>query len=110
TSGPLKGKLFGFVNFEEAYIPQTQTRTQTLLTAEGQQGIYRYQTAAGEQRTANLLQLAAQNGFQSTPDPIIAALLVKEAQSREYGVTTTSTSTPLRLETLSWRGPQEQIT
>ena len=61
--GKWRDKLFFFVNYEQEYIPQTQTRTQTLLTTEAHQGIFRYQTAAGEQRTANVLQIAAQNGF-----------------------------------------------
>ncbi len=53
-----RNKLFFFANYEQEYIPQTQTRTQTVLTAEAQQGIFRYQTAAGEQRTVNVLDIA----------------------------------------------------
>ena len=55
-SGPLANKLFGFVNFEMEWIPQTQTRSQTTLTEEARQGIFRYVTAAGEQRTVNVLE------------------------------------------------------
>ena len=51
-----------------------------MLTEEARQGIFRYATAAGEQRTVNVYQMAAAAGFQSTPDPTIAALLAQEAR------------------------------
>src|SRR5262245_54379273 len=54
-----RDKLFLFVNYEEQWLPQTQTRTQTVLTEEARQGIFRYQTSTGEQRTANLYSIAA---------------------------------------------------
>ena len=57
--GSLREKLFFFVNYEQEHIPLTQTRNQTILTEEARQGIYRYQTAAGEQRTANVRSRAA---------------------------------------------------
>src|SRR5881296_324209 len=84
-AGKLREKLFAFVNFEQEYIPATAIQTNTVLTAEAEQGIFRYVTAAGEQRTANLLQIAAQNGFQSAPDPTIAALLAKQHQAQQFG-------------------------
>jgi hypothetical protein len=105
--GPLRDKLFFFVNYEQEHIPQTQTRNQTLLTEEARQGIYRYQTAAGEQRTANLLQIAAANGFPSAQDPTLAALLATQSSARGFGVVTRSTN--LRTETLEWTEPQKQI-
>ena len=100
-------KLFFFVNHEVDYIPQTTTRETTVLTAEAQQGIFRYTTATGEQRTVNVYQMAAAAGLQSTPDPTIAALLAKQADARNY-----STGEPggtLRQEILSWREPQKAI-
>jgi hypothetical protein len=109
-TGDLRSKLFFFVNYEQEYIPQTATQSQTLLTTEAQQGIFRYQTAAGEQRTANLLQIAAANGFQGTIDPTIGALLSGMAEARQFGTLTENTSTnALRLEGLSWLEPQKQI-
>lgn len=105
--GSLRQKLFIFVNYEQQYIPQTQTRAQTLLTLEANQGIFRYQTAAGEQRTANLLTLAGQFGFQSTLDPTMAAFLSMQQQSRSFATVVSTNS--LRTESINWREPQKQI-
>jgi hypothetical protein len=105
--GSLKDRLFFFINYETAYIPRTQNQTNTLLTAEAQQGIFRYQTATGEARTANLLQIAAQNGFQSTVDPIIASLLAKQNQAIPNG--TLSSTNDLRTTSLVWLEPNKLI-
>ena len=108
--GQLRNKLFFFANFEEEYIPQTATQSVTLLTTEAQQGIFRYQTRPGEVRTANLLQIAAGNGFSGTQDPTIAAMFTEEATARQYGTITENTSAnALRLQGVSWLEPQKQI-
>jgi hypothetical protein len=102
-----RNKFFFFVNHEVDYIPQTTTRETTVLTAEANQGIFRYTTAAGVQQTVNVYQMAAAAGLQSTPDPTMAALLATQQTARQY-----STSEPggnLRVETLSWREPQKAI-
>jgi len=108
--GQLRNKLFFFANYEQEYIPQTATQSVTLLTTEAQQGIFRYQTAAGEVRTANLLQIAASNGFSGTQDPTIAAMFTEEATARQYGtITENTTANALRLQGVSWLEPQKQI-
>ena len=107
--GKWRDKLFLFVNYEQEYIPQSQTRTQTLLTAEAEQGIFRYQTAAGEQRTANVLQIAAQNGFSTTADPDARRRCSPSSQSaRQLG---TRRPAPTASAASSCRGlePQKQI-
>ncbi len=104
--GPLKDKLFVFVNLESEYIPGTAIQTNPLLTPEATQGIFRYQTATGEQRTANLLQIAAQNGFPSAMDPTMAALLSLQQQATGAG---TVRPNNLRTETLAWLEPSKQI-
>ena len=104
--GTWREKLFLFVNFEEQYIPQTQTRSQTILTQEAEQGIFRYQTAAGEQRTVNLLEIAAGNGQPATRDPLVAAILAKQTSARGLGQASTNN---LRTDTLSWLQPQTQV-
>ena len=106
-AGKLREKLFAFVNFEQEYIPATAIQTNTVLTAEAEQGIFRYVTPAGEQRTANLLQIAAQNGFQSAPDPTIAALLAKQHQAKQFGSLLGTNS--LRTQDFSWLEPSKQI-
>jgi hypothetical protein len=107
ATGRFRNKLFGFVNHETEWIPQTQTRTQTVLTPEAQLGIFRYATASGEQRTVNVLSMAGQAGLQSTPDPIIGALLARQAEARQYG--TIEGGQNLRTDVLSWREPQKAI-
>ena len=104
--GGWRDKLFLFVNYEQQWSPQTQTRTQTVLTEEARQGIFRYQTSTGEQRTANLYSIAAAAGFQSTPDPIIGTILAKEANARSLGSISTNN---LRADTLSWVQPQTNV-
>ena len=80
--GPvLKDKLFFFVHAEIFQLPQGYTEpTGTVLTPEAAQGIFRYRDTSGVVRSVNLYQLAAANGFPSTPDPLIAASLAKIAQ------------------------------
>ena len=76
VGGPIiKGRLFFFANFEQNYQPGENTQTRGVLTPEAQQGIFRYVTADGTERTANLLSIAAQNQFPSTIDPYIAQQL-----------------------------------
>jgi hypothetical protein len=75
--GPIKrNKLFFFVHVEAFQLPQTYTEpTGTVLTPEAVSGLFRYRDTAGAVRQVNLYQLAAANGFVSTPDPIIAKTL-----------------------------------
>ncbi len=71
--GPIKrNKLFFFVHVEVFRLPQTYTEpTGTVLTPEAISGIFRYRDTAGAVRSVNLYQLAAANGFPSTPDPLL---------------------------------------
>jgi hypothetical protein len=105
-TGTWRDKLFLFMNYEEEYIPLTQTRNQTILTPEAEQGIFRYQTATGEQRTVNLLSIAAANGQPSTKDPLVAAMLAKQTSARALGQAATNN---LRTDTLSWLQPETQV-
>jgi hypothetical protein len=106
-TGKLRDKVFLFVNYEEEYIPQTATRDQTVLRPEAQQGIFRYQTSTGEQRTADLLAIAAANGFPSTKDPLIAVMLARQNEARAAG--RIESTNDLRTEELLWREPQKTI-
>jgi hypothetical protein len=98
--GPLRDKLFFFVNMEQEYIPNNNTYSNTMLTAEASQGIFRYQTSTGEQRTANILQIAAANGFASALDPTMASLLARQQQATSAG-TVLASNNP-RTQSLSW--------
>src|SRR5262249_49200624 len=94
--GKLKQKLFFFVDYEVEPIPRADTYTNAVLTREAQQGVFRYRTASGEERTANLLEIAARSGYPSTIDPSIAALFAKQAQA--YGAGRLSSNNDLRTE------------
>jgi len=101
-----RDKLFLFINYEQEYIPQGTTRSQNILTEEARQGIFRYQTATGEQRTANLLAIAAAAGQPSAIDPLIGSILAREATSRDLG---SAAFRDLRTDTLSWVQDQTQV-
>ena len=66
-----------FVNYEVEYIPQMANQTNTILTEAARQGTFQYVTAAGVARSVNVYQLAGAAGFQSTPDPTMAAVLAQ---------------------------------
>ena len=81
--GPvIKNKLFVFGNFEDFRLPAGQTRTDTLLNANAQQGLFAYSGG-----TANLFAIAAANQAkcagavcQTTINPVIAQELAMENQ------------------------------
>lgn len=68
-----RNKAFFFVNYEESRSPGQRTENRTVLHPAAEQGIFRY-SVGGSVREVNLLQVAAQNGFLSTPDPTLARL------------------------------------
>ncbi len=106
-SGPLRDKLFIFVNYEEEYIPETQTRTQTVLQPSADAGIFRYRTAAGEIRQVNVLDIARANGFPSSFDPLIQRQLAGHREATQFG--TVNPENNLNTATLSWIEPQKSI-
>ena len=106
--GELRSKLFFFANYEQEYIPQTTTRGASVLTPEAQQGIFRYATSTGEQRTVNVLQMAAAAGFPGTIDPVIGTMLTEQARARGFATQVDNTgANALRVNTLNWLEPQK---
>jgi hypothetical protein len=88
-----KGKAFFFINYEEYRLPEAQLRTRTVLSPNAVAGNFQFGTT-----TVNVLTLAAANGFTSTVDPTIAALL---ASTRAVSGTYNVTSDP-NIQTLSF--------
>jgi hypothetical protein len=101
----LADKLFVFINYEQEYIPQTGTRTRTVLKPATESGVFTYQTATGETRTANVLDIARAAGFPSAIDPSIARQLAGMRDARQYG--TISSTNSLLTEELDWLEPQQ---
>lgn len=75
-----RDKRYFFVNYEEFRLPAAQARTRTILTPEGQSGIFQY-NVGGQTRTANLFQIASNAGQLATPDPTVAAMLTRIRQA-----------------------------
>jgi hypothetical protein len=101
--GPIvRNKAFFFVNWEETRVPGINASTRSVLTDEAVQGIFRYRGTDGVERTANVLQIAAANGFSSAIDPIVASQLAKI--SATYGNGALSRSDLFR-NNLVWNEP-----
>ncbi len=75
-----RNKAFFFVNYEDFRLPEQQLRQRVILNPLAQQGNFQYGN-----RTVNLLTLAAANGFPSTIDPTIGALLGEIRASTTQG-------------------------
>jgi hypothetical protein len=77
VGGPIKrNKLFFFAHMEALQLPQTYSEpTGRVLTPDALKGIFTYRDSANAVKQVNLFQLAASNGFTSTPDPIIGKTL-----------------------------------
>jgi len=103
--GPIiRDKLFFFANWEDARVPGIVASSRRVLTTEAQSGIFRYRGIDGVERAANLLAIAAANGFQGTVDPIVASQLSQIAGTAANGALTVS---DLRRNLLSWNEPQK---
>jgi carboxypeptidase family protein len=105
-SGDWRDKLFIFINYEQEHIPQTQTRTQTVLQPQTEQGVFTYRTASGQVQSRNVLDIARDNGFPASLDPTIANMLAGQRQAMANG-SLTNPDNNLLTQTLSWNEPQE---
>jgi hypothetical protein len=77
-----RGKAFYFFNYEEFRLPESRSRTRTLLNVDAQLGNFSYPRADnGQRQTVNLLQLAGAGGLTNTADASIAQLLADIRQA-----------------------------
>ncbi|HKQ78092.1 MAG TPA: carboxypeptidase regulatory-like domain-containing protein [Blastocatellia bacterium] len=84
--GPIiRNKLFFFLSYAHVKTPQSVDFETRVLTPAAQTGIFSYVGTDGAARSVNLLQLAGQNGFPSTVNPIIGAQLQKIQSSTSAG-------------------------
>lgn len=63
-----KDKAFFFLNYEEFRLPEQTSRNRTVLTPEGQSGIYQY-SVGGQVRSVDLFALAARNTCPTANNP-----------------------------------------
>ncbi|MCI0392457.1 MAG: carboxypeptidase regulatory-like domain-containing protein [Acidobacteria bacterium] len=88
--GPIiKNKLFFFVSYAHVKTPQSADFETRVLTPAAQTGIFSYVGSDGATRSVNLLQIAGQNSFPSTINPIIGAQLQKIQSSTSAGALST---------------------
>jgi hypothetical protein len=85
--GPIKkDKLFIFGVWDDFRIPAAISRTRTVLKSDALTGMFTYTGTDGQVRKVNVLQLAGANGFRSTPDANILALMQKIDALRTSGL------------------------
>lgn len=75
-----KGKAYFFFNYERFHLNENSpVRTRQVLTADAQNGIFRY--GANGSQSVNVFNLAAANGLVTTIDPTVASMLstIREA-------------------------------
>ena len=69
-----RGKAYFFFNYERFHLNETSpVRTRQVLTAEAQNGIFRY--GPNGSRTVNVFNLAGARGLETTIDPTVANML-----------------------------------
>ncbi|MCS6805006.1 MAG: carboxypeptidase-like regulatory domain-containing protein [Acidobacteriota bacterium] len=83
--GPvIKNRFFFFFAQDEFRLPQSSFVRRNILTAEARRGLFTYARTdrPGQTNAVNLFDLAGRNGFPSTADPQITALLEQIDQAR----------------------------
>jgi hypothetical protein len=84
--GPIiKNRLFFFASYAIVKTPQSVDFETRVLTPAAQTGLFSYVGTDGATRSVNLLQIAGQNGFPGSINPIIGAQLQKIQSSTSAG-------------------------
>jgi hypothetical protein len=104
----LKDKLFFFINLEASYIPSQAISTRTVLNSAAVNGTYMYQVGnTGTYQPANVLAIAAANGYTTTVNPVTADILAKQAKASQSGFFTPINNN-FNEQTLNWLDPRRQ--
>jgi hypothetical protein len=100
--GSFKKKLFFFVNFERAFLPNRNAATVTVLTPEAQRGNYTYVVSGttNQLRTVNVLDLARQRNLPTTLDPVAQAIIAINNKVPQFA--TQIPDTDLNRDTYTW--------
>ena len=110
--GPIReNKLFIFFNYEIFRFPQTwNSGSQTIINPTAQSGIFTYLGTNGQMQSVNVYNLAAANGFPSTPDPTIASTLnlIAKATSSGGSLVNRFAVNDFNRNTFTWLAPGEQ--
>ncbi|MBI4909470.1 MAG: carboxypeptidase regulatory-like domain-containing protein [Acidobacteria bacterium] len=100
--GPIiKNRLFIFGVWDEFRLPNSIARTRTVLKPSAINGIFTYRGTDNQERGVNVLQVAANNGFRSTPDANILGLL-RQIDSLRAGGSVGITPSDLFRDTMSF--------
>ncbi len=102
--GRFKEKAFFFVNYEYVYNPQFVSKTQTVLQTAAQTGTFTYRATDNSIRTANVLNIAAANGFPSAISPAMGYIIGKQQASLSGGYVTPINNN-FNQQTLNWTDP-----
>lgn len=102
--GPiLKNRLFFFFSYAEQITPSSGQYSALVLNPAAQGGTFSYIGTDRVTRSVNLLNLAGQNGFPSTVNPVMATQLQRIQQSASTGALSPS---DLITNQLVWVAPQ----
>ena len=101
-----RGKAFFFVHFEEMELPNSVSRSRTVLHSRALEGWFRYNVAGGV-REVNLLDLARANGQLASTDPVVMRTLAAIAASAQQTGVVNGSSDPL-LNNFVWQSPGHQ--
>jgi len=98
-----KDRLFFFVNFEAMPRPATSFYTSSYLIPQAQQGVFTYFGTDNQNHTANVLQLAAQNGYSGKIDPTVQGILNQINATQASAQAQPMTTSDLNHQTYQWQ-------
>lgn len=84
--GYLKDKFFFFFNYEYVWTPATTQVTTNIMTADAQNGIWKYLKAGTTNQvlSVNVLQLAAAAGVSTKLDPVAQSYMALNDKIKQY--------------------------